>query len=102
MASRLFRLIKSDTIYDQSTLSHLYTGADMSTITTGDIHQPPVRDILIEGDRIASVTAPDADIGLKTALTAAAERGAPGAPLLIEARDHLVIPGLVNAPLSFL
>ena len=63
----------------------------------GDIHQPPVRDVLIEGDRIASVTAPDVDVGIKDALAAAAERGAPGAPVIIEAHDHLVIPGLVNA-----
>ena len=63
----------------------------------GDVHRPPVRDILIDGDRIASITAPDADVGVKTALAAEAERGAPGAPVVIEARDHLVIPGLVNA-----
>ncbi len=63
----------------------------------GDIHQPPVRDILIEGERITAVTAPDADGEAKAALRDAAERGGPGAPIVIEARDHLVIPGLVNA-----
>ena len=63
----------------------------------GDIHRPPVRDILIDGDRIAAVTAPDDDVAAKTALVAAAERGGPGAPVVIEAHDHLIIPGLVNA-----
>ncbi len=63
----------------------------------GDVHQPPVRDILIEGARIASVTAPDEDREAKVAIEEAAERGGPDAPILLDARDRLVIPGLVNA-----
>ena len=62
-----------------------------------DIHRPPHRDVLIEGRRIAAVTLPDEDLPAKTALRAEAERGAPGAPVVIDARDALLIPGLVNA-----
>ena len=64
---------------------------------SGDVHQPPVRDVLIEGSRIAAVTAPGEDEAAKAALLEAAQRGGPGAPTVIEAREHLVIPGLVNA-----
>ncbi|MCW6511830.1 amidohydrolase family protein [Lichenifustis flavocetrariae] len=63
----------------------------------GDIHQPPVRDIFIEGNRISSVTTPDADLEMKSTLVASARRGEPDAPVVIEAHDHLVIPGLINA-----
>ena len=63
----------------------------------GDIHQPAVRDILIEGARITAVTAPDQDLAAKAELAEAARRGVPGAPVVIDARDRLVIPGLVNA-----
>ena len=63
----------------------------------GDLHRPPVRDILIAGARIASVTAPGEDESVKTALRAAADQAGPGAPTVIDATDQLVIPGLVNA-----
>jgi 5-methylthioadenosine/S-adenosylhomocysteine deaminase len=48
----------------------------------GDIHKPAVADILIEGDRIVAVgthVAPDGDCQI------------------IDARDRLVVPGLINA-----
>ena len=48
----------------------------------GDVHKPAVADILIEGDRIVAVganIAPDGDCQI------------------IEARDRLVVPGLINA-----
>ena len=63
----------------------------------GDIHRPPRRDVFVEGDQIAAVTAPDQELDAKAALLAEAARGAPGAPVVIDARDALVIPGLVNA-----
>jgi 5-methylthioadenosine/S-adenosylhomocysteine deaminase len=61
----------------------------------GDVDDPPVRDILIQGSRIASVTAPDEDAALKEEIgrRAAVVDGAQ----VIEARGKLVIPGLVNA-----
>jgi 5-methylthioadenosine/S-adenosylhomocysteine deaminase len=52
----------------------------------GDIDAPPIRDILIVGSRIASVTAPGEDMATKA-----------GADEIIEARGKLVIPGFVNA-----
>lgn len=52
----------------------------------GDIDDPPIRDVLIEGSRIVSVTAPDADAEAKA-----------GATDFIEARGKLVMPGFVNA-----
>ncbi len=48
----------------------------------GNIHDPPAADILIEGDTIAAVLPPGADIG---------------AASVIDARDRLVVPGFVNA-----
>jgi 5-methylthioadenosine/S-adenosylhomocysteine deaminase len=55
----------------------------------GDIDDPPVRDIVIQGSCIVSVTAPDEDRELK-------EQIAPQARV-IEAHGKLVIPGFVNA-----
>src|SRR6516165_3396624 len=52
----------------------------------GNIHDPPVRDILVAGSRIASLTAPGEDLETKSADTE-----------IIEARGKLVIPGFVNA-----
>ncbi len=51
----------------------------------GDIHQPPVRDVLIAGGRIVSVTDP------------AEDREAKAAARRIEAAGMLVLPGFVNA-----
>jgi 5-methylthioadenosine/S-adenosylhomocysteine deaminase len=61
----------------------------------GDIDDPPVRDILIEGSRIVSVTAPDEDGELKEKI-ARRSAGFDGVQV-IEARGKLVIPGFVNA-----
>jgi cytosine/adenosine deaminase-related metal-dependent hydrolase len=61
----------------------------------GDIDQPAVRDILIEGSRIVSVTAPDQDLELKEEVVrraAISDRAQ-----VIEARGKLVIPGFVNS-----
>ena len=52
----------------------------------GDIHDPPVRDILVAGSRIASLTTPGEDLEAKSVATET-----------IEARGKLVIPGFVNA-----
>jgi len=52
----------------------------------GDIHDPAVRDILVAGSRIASLTTPGEDLETKSAATE-----------IIEARGKLVIPGFVNA-----
>ena len=51
-----------------------------------DIDDPPIRDILIVGSRIASVTAPDEDMEAKAVATET-----------IEASGKLIIPGFVNA-----
>ncbi len=50
-----------------------------------DIHQPPVRDVLVAGGRIVSVTDP------------AEDREAKAAARRIEAAGMLVLPGFVNA-----
>jgi hypothetical protein len=52
----------------------------------GDIHDPPIRDILVVGSRIASVTAPGEHMEAKGVATET-----------IEARGKLIIPGFVNA-----
>ena len=51
-----------------------------------DIDDPPIRDILIVGSRIASVTAPGEDMEAKAVATET-----------IEASGKLIIPGFVNA-----
>ena len=52
----------------------------------GDIDDPLIRDVLLEGSRIVSVTAPGADAEVKA-----------GVPDVIEARGKLIMPGFVNA-----
>ena len=55
----------------------------------GDVHAPPVRDILIEDGIITAVTCPDEDIEAKQS---AARRGD-----VLDATGKLVMPGFVNA-----
>ena len=55
----------------------------------GDIHQPPVRDILISAGRIVSLTRPQDD--------GAAKEGAARTARVINAAGKLVLPGFVNA-----
>src|SRR5580693_3730166 len=61
----------------------------------GDIDDPPVRDILIRGSRIVSVTAPDEDSELKQEIVSRAAIS--DEARVIEARGKLVIPGFVNS-----
>ena len=61
----------------------------------GDVDDPPVRDILIRGSRIVSVTAPDEDAALKEEIVRRA--AVLDEAQVIEARGKLVIPGFVNA-----
>lgn len=56
---------------------------------------PPVRDILVENGRIASITPPQEDADAKDGLRRQA--GAPGGPRVVDARGLLVMPGFVNA-----
>ncbi len=58
----------------------------------GDIHLPAFRDVIVDGDRILAVEAPDSP--RVRALLQSAEQG--GA-FIIDATGKLVIPGLVNA-----
>jgi 5-methylthioadenosine/S-adenosylhomocysteine deaminase len=61
----------------------------------GDINDPAVSDILIQGSRIVSVTAPNEDVELKAKI---AQRAAVSDEArVIEARGKLVVPGFVNA-----
>lgn len=60
----------------------------------GDVDRPAVRDVVIEGDAIISVTVPDADLDAKRGIEAGA---AQGRAEVIDARDRLVLPGFVNA-----
>jgi 5-methylthioadenosine/S-adenosylhomocysteine deaminase len=52
----------------------------------GDIDDPPIRDVLLEGSRIVSVTAPGMDAEAKA-----------GAADVIEGLGKLIMPGFVNA-----
>jgi 5-methylthioadenosine/S-adenosylhomocysteine deaminase len=61
-----------------------------------DVHKPPVRDVIVAGDRIASVSLPDELPVEKQTIDRAAAQGVPGGRV-IDARDMLLIPGLVNA-----
>jgi 5-methylthioadenosine/S-adenosylhomocysteine deaminase len=61
----------------------------------GDIDDPPVRDILIRGSRIASVTSADEDVELKEDI--ARRAAVSDEAQVIEARGKLVVPGFVNA-----
>jgi 5-methylthioadenosine/S-adenosylhomocysteine deaminase len=58
----------------------------------GDVHRPAFREVIVEGDRIVAVEAPDSP--LVQALLQSAERGV---VRVIDATGKLVIPGLVNA-----
>jgi cytosine/adenosine deaminase-related metal-dependent hydrolase len=58
----------------------------------GDIHKPVFADVLVQGDRIAAVEAPDSP-GVQELLQAAAQKDT----RVIDAAGKLVIPGLVNA-----
>ncbi len=60
----------------------------------GDTDHPAIRDVMVDGDTIVSVTAPDADPEAKRRVETEAARGV-GA--MIDARDTLVLPGFVNA-----
>jgi 5-methylthioadenosine/S-adenosylhomocysteine deaminase len=61
----------------------------------GDVDDPAVRDILIQGSRIVSVTSPDEEAALKDEI---ARRAAGSAEAqVIEAQGKLVLPGFVNA-----
>jgi 5-methylthioadenosine/S-adenosylhomocysteine deaminase len=61
-----------------------------------DVHKPPVRDVIVEGNRIASVTLPDEIADRKTRIDEAARRKRPNA-CVIDGNGKLLIPGLVNA-----
>lgn len=61
----------------------------------GDIDDPVVRDVLVRGSRIASVTAPDEDLELKREIARRATVS--DEAQVIEARGKLVIPGFVNS-----
>jgi 5-methylthioadenosine/S-adenosylhomocysteine deaminase len=61
-----------------------------------DIHRPAVRDVIVEGNRIASVTAPGEMADRKTEIAQAAENKRPGIDV-INGENKLLIPGLVNA-----
>jgi 5-methylthioadenosine/S-adenosylhomocysteine deaminase len=61
----------------------------------GDINDPAIRDILIQGSRIVSVTAPDEDAALKQEIMRRATDA--NEAQVIDARGKLVLPGFVNA-----
>ena len=58
----------------------------------GDVHRPAIRDVIVEGDRIVAVEAPDSP--RVRALIQAAEQGR---ARILDADGMLIIPGLVNA-----
>jgi cytosine/adenosine deaminase-related metal-dependent hydrolase len=60
----------------------------------GDIHEPALRDVIVEGDGIVGVSEPGEDLDRKRAIEAAATRGE---AQILEAAGHLVVPGFVNA-----
>ena len=63
----------------------------------GDVHRPPVRDVIVEGNRIASVTAPGELSDRKAEIAEGCEpTTSPGARSSKRA-GMLLIPGLVNA-----
>ena len=67
----------------------------------GDVHRPPVRDVIVEGNRIASVTAPGELADRKDEITEGASRNQPGFQI-IEATGMLLISGARQCALSFL
>ena len=62
----------------------------------GDVHRPPVKDVIVEDNRVASVTLPGELADQKLQIVEAASQGRPGARL-IEGAGMLLIAGLVNA-----
>jgi 5-methylthioadenosine/S-adenosylhomocysteine deaminase len=62
----------------------------------GDIHKPPIRDVIVSDDRIASVSSPDIPTQAVEALIEAASKGRPDV-IVLDGRGKLLIPGLVNA-----
>lgn len=71
-------LIKGGRVYDRA----------------GDIHRPPLRDVIVVDDRILTVGAPGEEAA--TDIARAASNGQPDARVM-DATGKLVIPGLVNA-----
>ncbi len=63
---------------------------------TLDVHRPTVRDVIVEGNRIASVSAPDELMDRKARIIDDIARKRPDVRI-IEGNDKLLIPGLVNA-----
>jgi 5-methylthioadenosine/S-adenosylhomocysteine deaminase len=61
----------------------------------GDVDDPAIRDILIRGSRIVSVTAPDEEAALKHELVRRAADASEAQ--VIQAQGKLVLPGFVNA-----
>jgi cytosine/adenosine deaminase-related metal-dependent hydrolase len=61
-----------------------------------DVHRPAVRDVIVEGNRIASVSVAEELAGRKTEIVTAAANKRPGFDV-IEGDGKLLIPGLVNA-----
>ena len=61
-----------------------------------DIHKPPVRDVIVKGDRIVSVSLSDELAEEKRAIKQAASHGLSGTRV-IDGRGMLLVPGLVNA-----
>ncbi len=61
-----------------------------------DVHRPAVRDVIVDGNIIASVSAPEELAGRKAEIAQAASQGRPGFEV-IDGKDKLLIPGLVNA-----
>ena len=62
----------------------------------GDVHRPPVQDVIVEGNRIASVTAPGELSDRKDEIVEGASRK-PARRASSKAPGMLLIPGLVNA-----
>ncbi|WP_131195227.1 amidohydrolase family protein [Lichenihabitans psoromatis] len=60
----------------------------------GDTDLPGLLDVLVDGDIIVSVTAPEDDQDRKRHVEQLAERGLAE---VIDARDRLIVPGFVNA-----
>jgi 5-methylthioadenosine/S-adenosylhomocysteine deaminase len=61
-----------------------------------NVHRPAVRDVIVENNRIASVSAPGELTERKSEIAKAAEHKHPGSSV-IEGGGKLLIPGLVNA-----
>jgi len=59
-----------------------------------DVHRPAVKDVIVEGNRVASVTDPDALPAHKAEIVGAAHRAC---ATVIEGEGKLLIPGLINA-----